>query len=157
MSGLNMDSLLKEYNTLSSRIVIVSELIAKHAPPKMLIDNHLSYILIKRLHNLTDLSLKEAFIAVKHYESVMRKGKKLQKLINETSTVSNTDQSWKQRYEWLCDIIRTEYENAESFLEDMKEYGLTASSIEAEGYLRCARVMLNTVGLINVSLPISDL
>jgi hypothetical protein len=45
---------------------------------------------------------------------------------------------WKERYDFLLRELMQIREDAEELRDDMKANGLTVSTIEAEGYLRCA-------------------
>lgn len=48
-----------------------------------------------------------------------------------------------EELEWLKDKIRQMQEEALDFYENMKEEGLTANTIESEGYLRAAKYIYN--------------
>lgn len=50
---------------------------------------------------------------------------------------------YRNKFERLKFWIEDIHKEAETLYGDMKEDGLTANSIEAEGYLRCAKTILN--------------
>ncbi len=50
-----------------------------------------------------------------------------------------------ERYEWLKSDIERELENAQALYDNMKEEGLNFGTVEAEGYLRCAKLMVNLI------------
>ena len=43
---------------------------------------------------------------------------------------------WKERFEWLADLLKREHINAKFQIEQLKEQGLSFNSLEAEGFLR---------------------
>jgi|GEM_PF-6839660 len=53
-----------------------------------------------------------------------------------------------EKYEWLTASIRHVLEAAQGLYDNMKEEGLNFSSIEAEGYLRCAKQLSNEIAAI---------
>jgi len=71
---------------------------------------------------------------------------KLEYLIDqEVQKTVDTNSTWKEKYEWLVSEIQNEQIRAQDLFSDMKENGLTAGTIEAEGYLRCAITIENIV------------
>lgn len=54
----------------------------------------------------------------------------------------------KEKYEWLVRKIEEEVDEAESIYNDYSQEGFTVNSIEAEGYLRCAKTIKNIVAYI---------
>ena len=56
-----------------------------------------------------------------------------------------------EELEWLKDKIRQMQEDALNFHENMKEEGLTANTIESEGYLRAAKYINNEMKFIEES------
>lgn len=72
---------------------------------------------------------------------------KLQVIVQEAEikAVRKCGANWKDKYECLTDNLRQMRNHAESQLDDMKANGLTAGSIEAEGFLRCAIMVCNEI------------
>ncbi len=70
---------------------------------------------------------------------------KLRGLVQEAVSRAHAayDECWKQKYDDLRYLIQDIKEEAEAQVADMKEHGLTAATIEAEGYLRCALTLFN--------------
>lgn len=54
----------------------------------------------------------------------------------------------KEKYEWLVRKIEEEEEDAESIYSSYSQERFTVNSIEAEGYLRCAKTINNIVTYI---------
>lgn len=54
----------------------------------------------------------------------------------------------KEKYEWIVRKIEEEVDEAESIYNDYSQEGFTVNSIEAEGYLRCAKTIRNIVAYI---------
>lgn len=54
----------------------------------------------------------------------------------------------KEKYEWLVRKIEEEEDDAESIYNNYSQEGFTVNSIEAEGYLRCAKTIKNIVAYI---------
>lgn len=54
----------------------------------------------------------------------------------------------KEKYEWLVRKIEEEVDDAESVYNNYSKERFTVNSIEAEGYLRCAKVINNIVAYI---------
>lgn len=54
----------------------------------------------------------------------------------------------KEKYEWLVRKIEEEVDDAESIYNNYSQERLTVNSIEAEGYLRCAKTIENIVAYI---------
>lgn len=50
-----------------------------------------------------------------------------------------------ERYEWLKADIEHELQNAQALYDNMKEEGLSFGTVEAEGYVRCAKLMVNLI------------
>lgn len=55
---------------------------------------------------------------------------------------------FKEKYEWLVRKIEEEEEDAQSIYNNYYQEGFTVNSIEAEGYLRCAKTIKNIVAYI---------
>ncbi len=66
---------------------------------------------------------------------------------------ANENQVFVERYDWLKSRIEQEMHNAQELYENMKEEGLNFGTIEAEGYLRCAKFFANTLKMIEEELP----
>ena len=60
----------------------------------------------------------------------------------------NRLREYKEKYEWLVRKIEEEEEDAESIYNNYSQERLTVNSIEAEGYLRCAKTIKNIVAYI---------
>lgn len=69
----------------------------------------------------------------------------------EEQAAKSVGAQWKEKYQWLESEILEIKIQAEALHEDMKANGLTAGSIESEGYLRCAITVCNLVERINGS------
>ena len=54
----------------------------------------------------------------------------------------------KEKYEWLVRKIEEEVDDAESVYNNYSQERFTVNSIEAEGYLRCAKAINNIVAYI---------
>ena len=54
----------------------------------------------------------------------------------------------KEKYEWLVRKIEEEVDDAESIYNNYSQERFTVNSIEAEGYLRCAKAINNIVAYI---------
>ena len=54
----------------------------------------------------------------------------------------------KEKYEWLVRKIEEEVDVAESIYNNYSQERFTVNSIEAEGYLRCAKTIKNIVAYI---------
>lgn len=65
--------------------------------------------------------------------------RELEQLINSRAlALSENGNKLKDRYEYLECMLMSMIEEAKHLKEDMEAHSLTASSIEAEGYLRFA-------------------
>lgn len=53
--------------------------------------------------------------------------------------------NWKSQFEWLINDIELQLNAAVGTYNDFKEQGLTFSTIEAEGYVRGIKTMLELV------------
>ena len=56
-----------------------------------------------------------------------------------------------EKWEWIKSDILSTVEQSQRFYDKMKDDGLTFSTIEAEGYLRCAKTLKNTIEMIEQS------
>ena len=54
----------------------------------------------------------------------------------------------KEKYEWLVRKIEEEVDDAESIYSNYSQERFTVNSVEAEGYLRCAKTIDNIVDYI---------
>lgn len=63
----------------------------------------------------------------------------------EAQNITLKDEAYKYKYEYLKSMLKDMIDEAKTLKEDMSENGLTASTIEAEGFLRFA---LNVEGLL---------
>jgi len=54
----------------------------------------------------------------------------------------------KEKYEWLVRKIEEEVDDAESIYNNYSQERFTVNSIEAEGYLRCAKTINNIFAYI---------
>lgn len=54
-----------------------------------------------------------------------------------------------EKYDWMKEEIRSELGKAQSLYDNMKEEGLTFSTIEAEGALRAVKRIVNTINYID--------
>ena len=54
-------------------------------------------------------------------------------------------QAYKEKYKWLCSLMKEEQETAQQMYESSKEQGLNFNTIETEGCLRGANLMYNLV------------
>ena len=78
--------------------------------------------------------------------------KNLQKIISTAEEkATQSCGSWKHRYEWLKSDLRKIRDDAEYLRDDMTKHRLTANSIEAEGYLRCALQVCEIIDNIDES------
>lgn len=55
------------------------------------------------------------------------------------------------KWEWIKSEILAIADEAQSFYDNMKDEGLTAGMVEAEGYLRCAKTLKEKVKIIEES------
>ena len=54
-----------------------------------------------------------------------------------------------EKWEWIKSFINDGVLNAQALYDNMKAEGLNVGMIEAEGYLRCAKTMLNQIAHID--------
>lgn len=59
----------------------------------------------------------------------------------QPTVIDNTEQVKDQ----CLDIVQSELNDAQALYDDMKESGLTANSIECEGYIRACQTILNKI------------
>ena len=70
----------------------------------------------------------------------------LQDIINsEVSKRISNESDYKDKYEDLVNEIKSMIYNGEDLYKDMKENEFSYGSIEAEGYLRFGRTLLNLI------------
>lgn len=65
--------------------------------------------------------------------------------------------TWRERYEWLCASITGLHQEAQNLYEDMQQNGLKFSSIEAEGYLRAMKTVVNEIKRIDEHFVLNDI
>lgn len=63
------------------------------------------------------------------------------------------NQAYVERYDWLKTRIEEELHNAQDLYDNMKEEELKFGTVEAEGYLRCAKFFANTLKMIEEEIP----
>ncbi len=49
----------------------------------------------------------------------------------------------KEKYDWLQYLIQSTVEEAQSLYDNMREEQLVVGTVEAEGFLRCAKTLAN--------------
>lgn len=65
--------------------------------------------------------------------------------------------TWRERYEWLCESIIRLQQEAQILYEDMQQNGLKFSSVEAEGYLRAMKNVVNEIARIDEHFVLNDI
>jgi exonuclease VII small subunit len=74
--------------------------------------------------------------------------KKLERIIEELREVNLEDSKlngfyWKNEMKYLVESLERHLDQAQQLYDDMKENGLSFSTIEAEGYLRGMKTAVN--------------